>query len=289
MICDSLRDMNIAQSWMFLLTACLMGGAGIFPVSAALPTLEEKEWFGYFVGVQNRAFRFGMTSAGKTAIHVLGKNADPLSRKLAIPVNFLILETLPGGKVISRQIQPESLESAQPATNKPLNIVVKGKATGDAAFEVFINEERGVISLGGHLLEPEKSKNPLRFAIELKIPSVYAEVKKNGDKKAEKAFEDRTRRDRLQLIWTDQKVVKQSLSEKVDASSKKISGPGIAAVQLELGAYEGKKIEVAVSENSFITLDNQASASLISGFSITWTADITKDPECKTRLSIRVK
>lgn len=282
-------DMNSSQSWKRVLALSLMGMTGFSPVSAALPTLQEKEWLGYFVGVQSRALRFGITSEGKTAIHVMGRRGEPLSRKLAIPVNFLVLETLPGGKVISRKIQSESLESVQSATNKPQNIVIRGKVTGDAGFELFINEERGVISLGGRLLEREKSKNPLKFVIDLRIPNVYADVDNHGDKKEEKAFEERTRRDRLQLIWTDQKRVKQSLSEKVDAGSPKICGPGIAAVLVELGAYEGKEIEVTASGSSQIALSNRASAPLIDGFSITWTTDSMKDPEGKTRLSIGVR
>jgi hypothetical protein len=167
--------------------------------------------------------------------------------------------------------------------------VIKGKVTGSASFEIFVNEERGGISLGGRLLEPGTSKNPLRFVIDLKIPDVYTDAKKGGDKKAAKANEEKSKNDRLQLIWTDKKAVKQSLTQKIDASSKEISGPGIAAVQIELDAYHGKKIEVTASENSSIALENKPPASLIEGFSIIWTADSTKDPEGKARLIFGMK
>ena len=272
-----------------MLAAGLIGVVGILPVHAALPSLTEKEWLGYFVGMKHRAFLFGITSEGKATIKPIGKKDEPASSKLTIPVDFKVLETLPDGKVISRQIQPQSLESAQPATNKPQKIVIKGKVTGSASFEIFVNEERGGISLGGRLLEPGTSKNPLRFVIDLKIPDVYTDAKKGGDKKAAKAHEEKSKNDRLQLIWTDKKAVKQSLTQKIDASSKEISGPGIAAVQLELDAYHGKKIEVTASENSSIALENKPPASLIEGFSIIWTADSTKDPEGKARLIFGMK
>jgi hypothetical protein len=280
--------MNLNKSRMGLLAVGMMGVVGILPVRAALPTMTEKQWLGYFVGVENRAFQFGFTSEGKAMIKP-GKKGAWVSSKLTIPVTFKVLETMPDGKVVSRQIQPESLESAQPATDKPQNVVIKGKVTGDAGFEIFINEERGGISLGGRLLEPGILKNPLRFAIELKIPDVYVDAKKNGDKKAGKAFEEKTKNDRLQLVWTDKKRVKQSLTEAVDAGSAEINGPGIAGVQLELGAYHGRKIEVMASENSSITLENKPPAALVEGFSMTWTADVAKDPEGKARLSFGMK
>ena len=274
---------------MGVLAAGVMGMVAILPVCAALPTMTEKQWLGYFVGVENRAFRFGFTSEGAAQIIPMGKKGEPASNKLIIPVGFEVLETMPDGKVVSRQIQPASLESAQPATDKPRNVVIKGKVTGDASFEIFINEERGGFSLGGRLLEPGTLKNPLRFAIGLKIPDVYANTKKDGDKKAENAFEEKTKRDRLQLVWTDQKRVKQSLAERVDASSKEISGPGIASLQLELSAYDGKKIEVTASENSSIALVNKPQSSLVEGFSMSWTADVAKDPEGKARLNYGMK
>lgn len=270
------------------LAAGLMGVVGILPVRAELPTMTEKEWLGYFVGVQNKAFQFGFTSDGKAMIKP-GKKGAWVSSKLIIPVIFRVLETTPGGKVVSRQILPGSLESAQPATDKPQNVVIKGKVTGGAVFEIFVNEERGGLSLGGRLLEPGTLQNPLRFVIEMRIPDVYVDAKKNGDKKAKKAFEDKTRNDRLQLVWTDKKRVKQSLTEAVDAGSAAISGPGIAGVQLELGAYNGRKLEIMASENSSITLENKSPAALVEGFSMNWAADVAKDPEGKARLSIGMK
>jgi hypothetical protein len=282
--------MNVTKSRMVVLAAGLMGAVGILPVGAALPTMKEKQWLGYFVGVQNRAFQFGLTPDGKAFIKPMGKKGEPVSSKLTIPVTFKVLETMPDGKVVSRQIVPESLESAQPATDKPENIVIKGKVTGDAAFEIFVNEERGGISLGGRLVEPGNLQNPLEFSIDLRIPDVYAHAKKKtGNKKEEKAFEEKAAKDRLQLIWTDKKRVKTSLTDKVDASSKEISGPGIAAVQLELSAYDEKKLEVTASENSSIKLENRPPASLVEGFTMTWTANSGKDPQGKARLNIDMK
>jgi len=51
----------------------LICAAGISPSSAAFPMIQEKEWLGYFIGIENQSFRFGITPEGKTWIDVLSK------------------------------------------------------------------------------------------------------------------------------------------------------------------------------------------------------------------------
>lgn len=269
--------------------AGLAVASGIFPVSAGLPTMDNRAWLGYFVGFENKKFQFGITSEGKAAIKIIGKKGEPVSQDLTIPVTFLVRETLPDGKVIDRKIKPESLESAQVATDKPQNVVFRGSVTGDAGFEVFVNEDNGGISLGGHLLDAGKLKNPVRFFIELKIPDAYSKAKKDGDKKQVKAFEEKIKKDRLQLAWTDKNRVKLALSDKVDANSKEINGPGIAAAQIEIAAYDDKQIQVTASEMSVLQLSGNQERPLHEGFSFIWAADPEKDPENKARLRIEVK
>lgn len=281
--------MNFKIPKIGVIVAGLAVVSGIIPVSAGLPTMETKAWLGYFVGFENKKFQFGITSEGKAAIKIIGKKGEPLSQDLTIPVNFLIQETLPDGKVIDRKIKPESLESAQVATDKPQNVVFHGSVTGDAGFEVFVDEENGGISLGGRLLDAGKLKNPVRFLIELKIPDAYSKAKKDGDKKQVKAFEEKIKKDRLQLAWTDKTRVKLELSDKVDADSKEINGPGIAAAQIEIAAYDDKQIQVTASEASVLQLSGNRERPLHEGFSFIWAADPEKDPENKARLRIEVK
>ena len=270
--------------------AGLLGLAGISPVSAELPGLSEKEWLGYFVGYENKKIQFGITSQGKAAIKILGKGGEPLNQRLAIGVDFLVEEVMPDGKISAKKIKPETLESAQPATNKPEKMSIRGKVTGDASFEVFINEDRGVISLGGRLSERGTlTKNPLRFSIQLKFPDAYPSGKTAGDKDKEKALKDKMKNDRLQLTWSDGKRVKQPTDKGVDAGSKEINGPGIAAMQVEFSSYDEKKLELTVSENSSMRLSNIQSAPLFEGFMLTWMVDPAKDPEGKARLNFEVK
>ena len=267
-----------------------VGWTGISPVSAELPGREEKEWLGYFVGFQNRKFQFAITSQGKAAIKVIGKKGEPLAKKLTIPVEFLVEEIRPGGKPSVKNLLPETLESAQPATLKPQQIVIRGKVTGEASFEVFVNEDRGVISLGGRLLDPGTlTKNPLRFSIRLKFPDAYSNAKANGDKKEEKQLQEKSKNDRLQLSWTDGTRVRQPTDKAVAAGSKEINGPGIAAMQVEFSSYDEKKFEFTASPGSKMTLSGGPAAPLHQGFTVTWLTDPAKDPEGKARLSFEVK
>ena len=104
---------------MGLIAASLIGATGILPVSAELPGLSEKEWLGHFVGFGNKRFQFGVTTQGKAAIRVTGKKGEPLNQRLAIAVDLLVEEILPDGKITVKQIMPETLESAQAATDNP--------------------------------------------------------------------------------------------------------------------------------------------------------------------------
>ena len=270
--------------------AGLLGLAGISPVCAELPGLSEKEWLGYFVGYQDKKFQFGITSQGRATIKVLGKGGVPLNQRLAIPLEFVVEEVMPDGKTMAKKVKPETLESAQPATTKPEKMVIRGKVTGDATFEVFVNEDRGVISLGGRLVDPGAlTKNPLRFSLRVKFPDAYPSGKAAGDKDKEKALKDKMKNDRLQLTWSDGKRVKQATDKSIDAGSKEINGPGIVAMQVEFNSYDEKKLEFTASENSLIALSGGPAAPLHDGFTVTWMADPAKDPEGKARITFEVK
>lgn len=282
--------MNVRNRKFGMWMAGLLCVAGVAPASADLPGLAEQEWLGYFVGFQNKKFQFAITSQGKATIKVIGKKGEPLAQKLTIPVEFLVEEIRPDGKPSVKNFQPETLESAQPATNKPQQIVIRGKVTGEARFEIHVNEDRGMISLGGRLLDPGTlTKNPLRFSIRLKFPDAYPNAKAAGDKKEEKELEHKMKNDRLQLSWTDGKRVKQATDKAVDAGSNEINGPGIAAMQVEFSSYDEKKFEFSASENSTMRLSGTLAAPLHEGFTLTWMADPAKDPDGKARLSFEVK
>lgn len=259
------------------------------PAAAELPMMEEKGWLGYFVGIKNKNLQFGIGADGKTAIRLIGAKGEPMGQDRTIPVEFRVEETMPDGNVISRKIKPESLESAQKPTSKPKDVIFKGMVTGDIGFEVFVTEERGGVSLGGRLLEPGTSKNPTRFCIAAKIPSMYDKARKGGDKKAQEALEERIENDRVQINRTDGKREKLSTTGPVDGASAEVTGPGLDAVLIDVNTYQGKKILLTASPNSSMAISNTSKQPLSDGFDVVWTADLAKDPQAKARMLIDVK
>jgi hypothetical protein len=270
------------------LALCLIGAFGASPALAQLPALQEKLWLGHFLGSENRNCHFGVTSEGAAAFKVIGKNGKTIGSHSDIEVYFLVKEILPDGKTSERRLLPESLTSDQPATTKIKDVVIRGKVRGDASVEIFVTEERGQISLGGRIVDPGPlTKNPLQFAIEMKFEDFYRNTKTPEDKKSIKEFEEKTKNDRLQLVLIDKKRIKQAPSEPVDATA--LSGPGVAAMALEMGTYQGKSCELVASENSSIMLFNQETKPLHSGFRTSWSPDAAKDPTGKARLNVAIK
>lgn len=269
------------------------GITAVFPASAQLPSLSDKDMLGYFAAADRKNFQFRVASDGKMVIRILDSKGKTVSSKQDIQVLFTVGETDSKGKVTSRQIIPESLESAQEATLKPKDVTIRGKVTGDIGFEAFVTEERGAIVLGGHLLNPAELKNPTRFSIEIRVPTMIVAAKKDEDgkedKKAAKEREEQAKDDTVQLIRTDGTKARITGVKSVEGSSAEVTGPGITMASVEFGAYKERKLLVAAAPNSSMKLSNKESRPLTEGFSLFWSADLAKDPEGKARLSIEVR
>lgn len=268
----------------------LMYWIGIWPIHAELPTMNDKKWIGYFIGSENKDFRFQIDSKGKTRILVFSEKETLLKKSLSVSIEFHIDEIMPDGKFTPRSIIVKSLESDQMATFKPKDIVISGKVIGDATFQIFITENNGSISLGGRILEAGTLiKNPLRFSIKVKFPSAYSPNKAVAEKDKLEQFKKAISQDRLQLILNDGKMIRRNTSHVVDASSKEISGSGISSAKLEYHAYEGKKFWLVASPNSLMMLTSIPNKPLYAGLVFTWTANLAQDPEEKSRLTIDIK
>lgn len=270
------------------LASILFSSFSVQMACAELPALKEQPWLGHFAAFENKKLRFGVTAMGKIILRPMGDKDQPVGHSLEIPIQIGIEEVLPSGKVVMKELKPETLESAEPASDDLSKIVIKGKVTGDAAFEATIEQSRGVILIGGRLLEPGTLTNPLRFAVRVKFPSAYKHSDPQG-KKEEKAFEKKIEDDRIDLKWSDGKRKKQALNVAVEASSKDLNGPGIAAAEIDISAYRGKRFLIMASGNSSMSLWNEKAAPMNEGFSINWLPDAAKDKEGKARISIEVK
>lgn len=284
---------GFARAWVSLL---LTAAVGWMPVSAELPSLGKPPWLGHFAVLTDKHCHFSLNCQGKISLVPLGDKGDPVAKPLAIPIEIIIREILPDGETTVKKLKPESLTSTQSATDKLEKTVVRGKVTGDASFELTLESKRGLISLGGRLLDPGTlSKNPLRFSLQMKFPSAYPKEPKKDSKDAKETknnardFAKKISADHIDLQWSDGKRKKQTFENAVDASSKDLNGPGIATAEIEIAAYKGNKIVVSASPNSSLTLSNTKATPLHEGFVIHWLPDPAKDPEGKARFNIEVK
>lgn len=258
------------------------------PVLAQLPALNEPPWLGHFIGIENKRYHFGLTSMGKITLNPLNERGVPIGHRLTIDLVIGILETKPDGSTTLRQIKPETLQSSDPATDDLKKTVIRGQVTGEASFEATIEHDRGLISIGGRVVDPGTLKNPLSFTVRTRIPCPYP-YDKVDERKDNKDFMKKIEDDRLDLKWTDGKRIKQTFEKEVDATSKEMNGPGIAAAQVETSSYKGKKILLTASENSLLTLWNAKPAPLFEGFTFNWVPDPQKDKDGKSRMTLEVK
>jgi hypothetical protein len=272
-----------------IVAGAMIWSAGIHTASAQLPSLSKQPWLGHFTGLKTKKYTLGVTSVGKITLTPIGAKGDEVSHALAIPIEIGIEETFPDGKTTLRQIKPDTLSSPDPAKPELEKTMIKGQVTGDASFELYLEQVRGITQIGGRITDPGTlTKNPIRFAMRVKFPSAYSRVK-TDDKKSKKALEEKLEEDRIDIKWIDGKRVKQTFEKPVEAASKEFNGPGIVGAEIEVSVYQGKKILLMASENSSMSLWNAALKPLHEGFSVNWTPDVEKDKEGKARLSIDVR
>lgn len=269
---------------------------GMPTASAELPMLDKQPWLGYYAVFANKRFNFTFTPQGDIEIRPINDKDAPVGKKLAITIAAGIEEILPDGKTIMKQVKAETLESGDAATGNLEKVTIRGKVTGDAEFELNIEQSRGIIFFGGRVLNPGTlTKNPLRFSVRVRIPNAYPDpapepgvAAKKIDKSGQ-AFLKKIKDDSLTVKWIDGKRVKQDFEKAVDATSKDINGPGIASAEIEISSYKGKRLTFTAAPNSAMTLRNAQPAPLHEGFMILWTADVTKDPAAKARLAIEIR
>jgi hypothetical protein len=276
-----------------LAAALITGFAGLPKAYAQLPMLDKQPWLGNFAVFANKRFNITISPQGNIELIPLNEKDEPVGKQLAITIDAGIEEIRPEGKVIMKEVKVDTLVSDDTPTEKLEKTTIRGNVTGGAEFELKLEQVRGIIFIGGRVLNAGTlTKNPVRFAVRVRIPNAYPyddTQAASADKKAERAFIKKLKGDSLQVKWTDGKSVKQDFEKTVDVTSKELNGPGIASAEVDISSYTGKRIILTAAPNSSMTLRNQQPEPLHRGFTICWQADTAKDPESKARLAIEVR
>lgn len=254
---------------------CIAIASGMFltpsAVQADLPGLKKQPWLGYFIGIEHRKkMRFGVTAKGQGVIDPLDNDGKPVFSKVPFQVNFTVIETLPDGKTVRKQLNSDSLVSEQPATEDPDEpIIFRGKATGDAAFEVTVYPERGGVALSGKLIDKGTLANPVHFEISLDVKPY---PQRPGDGQSEiKAFEVRAKKDVLRYDTVSRKRGKIEFLEETNPATT--IGEAMTRLDFKTDAFDNHEFEIQTTDKAKLTLADQGSKPLWNGFSLVWRID----------------
>lgn len=259
------------------------------PASAELPSLENSKVWAvfYYSGVQTKGADFGLDTAGKIDLIPIGKNRERMTSQNFVPVLYQIEDTKADGKKVLIKLDPDSMTSTTPASDKPVPIVIKGKtAEGDATYELNFEPARGNLLVGGRIVEKGTLVNP-RFIITATLPK---EINKKGDTADDKAYEKKVAEDKLEVKLLDGKKQKVEGLETADLASAEFAGTGLSQVEFFIDSIGGREFSFLASPNSKLTAVNKGGgAPFWEGLVLTWEADTAKDPQGKARLAIGVK
>lgn len=238
---------------------------------------------------------FGIDSFGEMLLQAVD-SGTPVPQKYSVKISPRILETAPSGKITTKMVITDSLETSDAATDNLRKTTYRGKVTGGASFEVTVEQERDIIYVSGRLLDPGTIKNPLQMAISARIPALHpGELKALGGlsdrekKREEKALADKLKGDRATLKWTDGKSLRLATSEGTDVTNEKLSGPGIASLELESTVFRKRKLMINASPGTMMTARKPEAADLLKGFELQWVVDAAKDPDGKARLALQFR
>jgi hypothetical protein len=280
---------------------------GVQPASAELPMME-KPWLGYFAVAEERAFNF-LFEAQQGGISIMVRNKEGGQIQQGIELQFLAQETLADGSVRELLMKPDTLESADPATTKLKKTVFRSKltdqATGQPTLEVTLEIASGTVLANARITDKGAfDKNPLRPVIRAGFPAFYVaekvqnenaqkeELDKKQIKELEKQikeFEKRIGEDSVTLKRLDGTRVKLGCVDKTDPKTKDVNGTGSSSAEVEIGAFQNRKIEFLAAPKSSLTLGYTAPLPLHNGFYLQWSADPAKDPDGKAKLAISIK
>ena len=267
----------------------------IQPLSAELPMLDTP-WLGYFAVANESSFRFLISTSGEFKILVLNKSGDPIETS-PISLQFLATEVLPDGSARDLPMKWDTVESGDPPAAKLKKTVFRSKLTeqaiGQPTLEVTIEVSSGTLLANARITDKGIfDKNPVKPVIRANFPGFYGGEngeKSKWDKKQIRDFDKLIGRDSVSLKHLDGKTIRLACAEQTDLKANEVNGNGSSLAEIEINAYQKRKIEFLASPNSSLIIGNTGTAPLHSGFWFQWSADTAKDPAGQAKLAIRIK
>jgi len=272
-----------AQIIALLTPLALLGEGKILAEGEGLPALQKKPWEGCFVGHETRTYQFALGCDGMGQITPKNRKGASFGVNRALALVMTLEEVLPSGKVVVKRIDPDSLETKDKATAKPETVKYRGKVSSGASFEAEMEFDGSKMFFGGRVLDPGKTKNPLRFAVKIVMRDLY-----HGADPTDREFRRKVKDDEVRYQTLDGKRGKIEMGEVVDVA-KTVGEKGLSSMRFETDAYQGRRFEFSCVDGGAIQIEHPDGKPLTGGMMITWRSDPAKDAEGKARLEITVR
>jgi len=264
--------------------------SAVLPAAAELPILAHRDLHGYYAIHETQRYVFAMECDGTIQIIPRKRDKEWVAVANRIRLEYGIEELQPEGKVVFKQTRFGSLESEHEATDDIDRLVIRGVATGDAVYELVIEQSRDVFSIGGRVVDPGGlTEHPVRFVLRVSLPNVYRRTQA-GDRDGQREFEKLTRRDYIELIRLDGSRQQLTHDDNQPLDGEALSGAGLESIEMRVSYYEGRRFFFAATKESGMMIgEDRSPGAWYEGMMLIWTTDPTKDPGGEGRLSFWVK
>lgn len=261
----------------------------VLPLRSELPFIDSGDWRGYFAVHEAQRYDFSFRNDGEMTLIPKNRGRDWVAVANRLGIEFGIEEMRPDG-VVCKQTRQGSLESEQEATDDIGRLVIRGTTTGDAVYELVIEQSREVISLGGRVVDPGKlTEHPLRFAVRISVPNTYRRVELL-DRNDQREFDRLSRRDYLELARTDHSKLSLDNDDSDPLDGEALTGVGIESLEMRLSYYEGRRFFFEADRGSGMAiLEDRTPGAWYEGLTLIWTPDPLVDTEGKSRLRLWIK
>jgi len=233
---------------------------------AKLPCIEAKPWQDYFIVLKQRKFQFGITNQGEAIFHPLNKRGNVISERNPILFKIEILEAKPGGKFISKKIDPGSLKSDQAAALNPNQpVTYSGKVTGDATFEITITPSRDGFEITGKVTDNGKLANPLSVGIKVGLRPYVKDATRSPEET--KSLEQRAKRDKFEATITAGNRKKYEFKDSVNFH---LDMPeGAESLMMKSTVYDSTEFHIATTGTARMMFVDQNQA-VMDGVNFRW-------------------
>ncbi|MGA0900862.1 MAG: hypothetical protein ACO3SO_10700 [Luteolibacter sp.] len=259
-------------------------------VKGELPHINAGENRGCFAIHESSRYDFQMKHTGEMTVIPKRRKLGPVAVANRIRIEYGIEELQPDGSAVFKKTLDGSLASTEKASDDFSRLTFQARTTGEAVYEVIIEQSRNVISLGGRVVDAgELDESHLRFALRIVVPNVYRNVQFKGDKDL-RAYEKKTRSDYLRLVRIDGSRQNLDNDHVKAVDGPNLTGSGIEEIETRFSYYEGRRFFFKADKGSGMAISQGRSAGpWFEGFTVNWYTDTTTGPVGKSRLHLSVR